>query len=255
VAFVAKEHVMNNPAPHGTDLVRAVGLRASIREDHRVLRGYQEKYRNSSPSAKDLPIDAIAKIGFQMMVVMRLMFWCRDHRLVPAAAVISRLIRHLYGAEVHYRATVSPGVCIVHGTGLVIGANAVVGPECILFQGVTLGESSDGVSGRIGTPRLERRVHVGPNAVLLGPFTIGAESKIMANTVVMSDVPPGSVVLSLAPSIVARGSRPSDHVSPASPPDGSDSPASSPEHARSVTADGHTGVLAGTGRNIAEEGA
>jgi serine O-acetyltransferase len=187
-------------------LMTGAGLWASIREDHRVLRGYQERYRNSAPSAKDLPVDAITKIGFQMMVVIRLMLWCRDRGLLPFAVVISRLIRHIYGAEVHYRATIDPGVCIVHGTGLVIGADAVIGAECILFQGVTIGQSADGASGRVGTPRLERRVHVGPNAVLLGPFTIGAESKVMANTVVMSDVPAGSVVRSPEAQIVSRGS-------------------------------------------------
>ncbi len=157
----------------------------------------------------------VVRIGFQMMVVIRLMHWCRDHRLTPLAAVLSRLIRHLYGAEIHWQARFAPGVCIVHGTGLVVGRNAVVGPRCILFQGVTLGESIARDSDATGAPTLVSDVHVGANAVLVGPITVGERSKVMANTVVDRDVPADSIVVAPAPSVLPRSGRaaPPDHVS------------------------------------------
>jgi serine O-acetyltransferase len=135
------------------------------------------------------------------------MRWLRARRVPLLPAVVSRLIRHLYAADIHWDAQLAPGVAVVHGIGLVIGHGAVVGAGCVLFQGVTIGENIDPETGRIGTPRLEAQVHVGPGAVLLGPITIGAGSKIAAGAVVTTDVPPNSVVHGPAARITARPSR------------------------------------------------
>jgi len=129
-----------------------------------------------------------------MLAWYRVMRFFRESRVPLVPQVMSRLIRHLYGAEIHWDARIEPGVSIVHGVGLVLSHAAVVGQGCILFQNVTLGENLDGATGRIGAPRLERDVHVGPGATVLGPITVGEGSKVMAGTVLTRSVPARSLV-------------------------------------------------------------
>jgi serine O-acetyltransferase len=126
--------------------------------------------------------------------------WYRLMRFADACGVplvpmlLSRVIRHLYGAEIHWKADLAPGISIVHGVGLVLSHAAVVGPGCILFQHVTLGESIAPSSGQIGAPRLGARVHVGPGAMLIGPIEIGEGSKVAAGAVLTRSVAPNSLV-------------------------------------------------------------
>jgi serine acetyltransferase/GT2 family glycosyltransferase len=182
-------------------------LREAIRADHAHLRSLRAKYHADVVPAGQLASHLVRKVGFQMMAVYRVMRWANGRRIPMLAPLISRLIRHLYGAEIHWRARLSPGVAIVHGNGLVLSHGAVVGPGCVLFQNVTLGESRDAASGRVGAPRLEADVHVGPGSVLLGPITIGRGTKIMAGSVVTESVPPDSLVRPAATVITVRGSR------------------------------------------------
>jgi serine O-acetyltransferase len=108
--------------------------------------------------------------------------------------VASRLIRHLYGAEIHWNAEVADGVSIVHGNGLVLSHQARVGPGCILFHNVTLGVGLDPVTRESGAPTLGKDVHVGPGATLLGPIHVGDGTKVMAGAVLTHSVPPNSLV-------------------------------------------------------------
>ncbi|MCC7053605.1 MAG: hypothetical protein IT355_10070 [Gemmatimonadaceae bacterium] len=170
------------------DLVRGV------RADHAALLRGDERYGHRAGGGSSLVLDAVRRIGFQMMIAYRWMRFFRAIGLVPVAMVISRLIRHLYAAEIHWGADLAPGVAIVHGTALVLSREARVGSGCILFQSVTLGVSIDPVTREVGGPTLEDDVHVGPGAALLGPITIGRGTKIMANAVVMNSVPANSVV-------------------------------------------------------------
>ncbi|MGD9755085.1 MAG: glycosyltransferase [Acidimicrobiia bacterium] len=166
----------------------------AVRADHETSRHYRARYNGARASAWQLPLDAVTKVGFQMLIAVRLMRLLRDLRVPFGAQAVSRAIRHLYGAEVHWDAELAPGQAIVHGNGLVISADAVVGERCILFQHVTLGRSLDAVTGVHGAPRLGAGVHVGPGAVLLGPIEIGERAKVVANSVVTADVPAGMVV-------------------------------------------------------------
>jgi serine O-acetyltransferase len=183
------------------------GLWHDIRADHRAVCASEDKYGTRDRSHSSwLLIDAVRKIGFQMMVAYRVMRAFRAVRLTPVSMLISRLIRHMYGAEIHWDAELAPGVVLVHGTALVLSREARVGSGCILFQSVTLGMSIDAVTRRIGGPTLAEDVHVGPGAALLGPISVGRGSKIMANAVVMTDVPANSVVQVTPPVIRSRGS-------------------------------------------------
>jgi serine O-acetyltransferase len=109
---------------------------------------------------------------------------------VPRA--IAEFSRWLTGIEIHPGAQIGANLFIDHGLGLVIGQTAVIGNNCKLYHGVTLG----GVDMRPVKrhPTLEDDVLVGAGAKLLGNIRIGRGSKIGANAVVTKDVAPLSVV-------------------------------------------------------------
>ena len=166
----------------------------SVRADFGNSQRYRAKYHDDERPLSRLPVDAVARIGFQMMIAMRTMRLLRDTRVPLAPQVASRLIRLVYGAEVHWNTTLRDGISIVHGTGLVLSHRAVVGEGCILFHNVTLGEGLDPETKESGAPTLGRDVHVGPGATLLGPIHVGDGTKIMAGAVLTRSVPAGSLV-------------------------------------------------------------
>jgi serine acetyltransferase/GT2 family glycosyltransferase len=177
---------------------------ADIREDHDALSRADDKYQADKGRRHNIMADAIQRIGFQMIVAYRVMRYFRDARPRFFAKIASRMIRHLYGADIHWDARIEPGVIFVHGSGLIISPASVVSRGCVLFQHVTLGESIDAETRRSGSPTLEPDVHVGPGTTLLGPITIGTGTKITANVLLMQSVGPRSLVEAPAPSIRAR---------------------------------------------------
>jgi len=97
------------------------------------------------------------------------------------------------GVDIHPAAQIGARFIVGHGVGIVIGEDVRVGDDCIIQQCVTLGQLTldAGDKGGRFQPTLGNRVHVGANAVLLGPITIGDDAKIGAGAVVLCDVPAG----------------------------------------------------------------
>jgi len=183
----------------------AADMVAAVREDHAVLRRYGAKYgRRIESTARDLPRDLVQKVGFQMMAAYRLMRFFRDAGVPLAPKLVSRAMRHLYAADVHWDAEFEPGVMIVHGMGLAISHAARVGRGAILFQNVTLGEGIDPATREVGAPAVGRDVHVGAGATLVGPIAIGARSKVMAGCVLLQSVPEDSLVETPRPEVKPR---------------------------------------------------
>lgn len=106
---------------------------------------------------------------------------------------VSHFSRWLTGIEIHPGARIGPGLFIDHGMGTVIGETAEIGENVTLYHNVTLGGVSWEKVKR--HPTLEDHVVVGAGAQILGPIRIGAHSRIGANSVVVRDVPPRSVVV------------------------------------------------------------
>ena len=169
-------------------------LVANVRGDYQAVMTYRGKYNADAKSWGEFPVDVVKKVGVQMMFAVRLMHFVRDAGVPLAPQVASRMIRHLYGADIHWDAQIAPGVSVIHGQGLIISHASKVATGCILFQGVTLGEGRDGDTQTVGSPVLERDVHVGPNAVVLGPVRVGEGTKIMATSVLTQSVPRSSLV-------------------------------------------------------------
>ncbi|MBM5791282.1 MAG: serine O-acetyltransferase [Cyanobacteria bacterium M_surface_10_m1_298] len=117
-------------------------------------------------------------------------------RLAPLAArVLSQLGRWVTGIEIHPGAQIGRGVFIDHGMGVVIGETAVVGNNCLLYQGVTLGGTGKAHGKR--HPTLAENVVVGAGAKVLGAIEVGANTRIGAGSVVLRDVAPDSTVVGI----------------------------------------------------------
>lgn len=188
-----------------TALVRSV---SALRTDHEHMRASQEKYSGASPSSlAALPADLVTKIGFQMMAAYRAMRFLDEAGVPLAPMVAARMIRHLYGSDIHWRAEFAPGVMLVHGMGLAISYAARVGTGVIINQNVTIGMGIDPVTRVSGAPTIEDNVHIGAGATLVGPITIGAGSKIMPGCMVTRSIPPGSIVEAPVPVVRPRGSK------------------------------------------------
>ena len=106
------------------------------------------------------------------------------------------------GIEIHPGAQIGKGLFIDHGSGVIIGETAIIGDNCTLYQGVTLGGTGKDSGKR--HPTLGNNVMVGSGAKILGPFTIGDNSKIGAGSVVLKEVPPNSTVVGVPGRVVRR---------------------------------------------------
>ena len=192
----------------GRKLQAFTSLVKDVRSDHAVVRHYHEKYRPTQPTdEKPLAQDAIEMIGLQLMVAYRVMRFFDATGSSLAPRVMSRLIRHAYGSDIHWNADLAPGVMVVHGMGMAISRSARMSPRTsVLFQHCTLGEGRHPDTGDVGAPVVEEGAVIGAGAVVVGPVTIGARSKIMPCCVIVRSVPPDSIVES--PSGTVREKRP-----------------------------------------------
>lgn len=106
------------------------------------------------------------------------------------------------GIEIHPGATIGKGLFIDHGSGVVIGETTEIGDYCTLYQNVTLGGTGKDTGKR--HPTLGNNVMVGSGARVLGPFKVGDNSKIAANAVVLSEVPPNCTAVGVPARVVRR---------------------------------------------------
>ncbi len=180
---------------------------ASVRRDHDVMVGHHAKYGGRSPEGGPIARDLVEKVGFQLIAAYRVMRFFQSTKAMLPAQITSRLIRHLYGSDIHWDAEIAPGVMVVHGMGMAISRSAKIDEEVVLFQHCTLGEGRHPETGEIGAPHVERGVVVGAGATLIGPITIGAGSKIMPGCVVVRSVPPNAIVEAPAARVRTRAKR------------------------------------------------
>ncbi len=132
----------------------------------------------------------------------RVSHWLWSRNLKLLGRIFSQLMRGLTGIEIHPGAKIGPEFFIDHGMGVVIGETAEIGAQVTLYHGVTLGGTSLNKGKR--HPTLEDNVVVGAGAKVLGAITIGANSRIGANAVVVKSVPPNSVVVGVPGQVVSR---------------------------------------------------
>ena len=126
--------------------------------------------------------------------------WRRDFKWL--GRMVSHLARWLTGIEIHPGARIGRRFFIDHGMGVVIGETAVIGDDCTLYHGVTLGGTTWEKGKR--HPTLGNDVVVGAGAKVLGPIDIGDGARIGSNAVVVKSVPAGATVVGIPGRLVER---------------------------------------------------
>ncbi|MBP3384764.1 MAG: serine O-acetyltransferase [Firmicutes bacterium] len=140
--------------------------------------------------------------GVWALIMHKPAHWCYKHHLKLIARMISQATRWFTGIEIHPGATIGKRCFIDHGMAVVIGETTEIGDDVTIYQGVTLGGTGKDTGKR--HPTIGNRVIVASGAKVLGPFTVGDDSKIGAGSVVLKEVPPGCTVVGIPGTIVKR---------------------------------------------------
>jgi serine O-acetyltransferase len=164
----------------------------------RVAREVREDL--AAAQARDPAARAVGRIeilltygGVQAVLAHRVSHALYEHRVPILPRMLANVTKVITGIEIHPAARIGRGLFIDHGSGVVIGETAEIGADVTLYQGVTLGGT--GFQRGKRHPTLGDEVMVGSGAKLLGPITVGARTKVGANSVVIHDVPPNSTVV------------------------------------------------------------
>ncbi|AZQ77008.1 MAG: serine O-acetyltransferase EpsC [Flaviflexus sp.] len=156
-----------------------------------LLKEDLEAARRRDPAARTPLEVALAYPGVHALWAHRVAhaMWNKSDRLKLPARLLSQAARSITGIEIHPGAQLGRRMFIDHGMGVVIGETAEVGEDVMMYHGTTLG----GVSLDKGKrhPTVGDRVTIGAGAKVLGPITLGNDSQIGANAVVVKDVPDG----------------------------------------------------------------
>jgi len=152
------------------------------------------------PAAQTVYEVITAYPGFHAMLIHRLshFFWVRGFRWLGRFS--SHIGRWLTGIEIHPGATIGRRFFIDHGMGVVVGETAVIGDDCTLYHGVTLGGTSWNKGKR--HPTLCNGVVIGAGAKVLGPIEIGEGARVGSNSVVVKPVPAGATVVGIPAHII-----------------------------------------------------
>ena len=138
--------------------------------------------------------------GFHALIIHRVAHICWMNQFNWLGRFVSHIGRWLTGIEIHPGATIGRRFFIDHGMGVVIGETAIIGDDCTLYHGVTLGGTSWDKGKR--HPTLKNNVVVGAGAKVLGPIEIGENARIGSNSVVVKPVPAEATVVGIPGRII-----------------------------------------------------
>ncbi len=158
--------------------------------------------RERDPAAKSNAEVLLLYSGVHALVAHRIAHKLYLKEKYLLARTVSQIARSITGIEIHPGATIGKGLMIDHGMGVVIGETAVIGDNCTIYQGVTLGGTGKDTGKR--HPTLGNNVMVGAGAKVLGPFYIGDNTKIAANAVVLEEMPDNCTAVGIPAKIVRR---------------------------------------------------
>ena len=164
-----------------------------VREDIRVV-------FDRDPAARNVCEIILTYPGFHALFFYRLAhaLWVRGFK--GLARFVSNLGRFFTGIEIHPGARIGRRFFVDHGMGVVIGETTEIGNDVTIYQGVTLGGTSLRKEKR--HPTVEDWVVIGAGATVLGPVSIGHNSRIGSGSVVVSTVPPHSTVVGIPGRVV-----------------------------------------------------
>lgn len=155
--------------------------------------------------------------GFKAIRMHRKAHWFYNHKMYFIARLISQRCVRKTNIEIHPGAQIGRRFFIDHGTGVVIGETAVIGDDCTIYQGVTLGGTGKDKGKR--HPTLGNNVMVGAGAKVLGPFKVGDNSNIAAGSVVLSEIPENSTAVGTPARVVRQNGKRVDRLDHVHMPD------------------------------------
>lgn len=172
----------------------------------KVLRSYNtvieelDSIRKRDPAAVSRGEIALLYSGFHAVLAYRAAHFLHVHGRYISARMISQAARFLTGIEIHPGAVIGKGLFIDHGSGVVIGETSIIGDNCTMYQGVTLGGTGKDCGKR--HPTIGNNVMIGAGAKVLGPITVGSGSKIAAGAVVLNDIPDNCTAVGIPARVV-----------------------------------------------------
>ena len=161
-----------------------------------TLRAYQAR----DPAARSRLEIFLLYPGVHAVIFHRVSHWLWRHHLHFLGRLNSQLCRHFTGIEIHPGAQIGRRLVIDHGMGIVIGETAVVGDDCLIYHGVTLGGTGKESGKR--HPTIGNNVMIACGAKVLGPFKVGDNARIAANAVVLQEVPDDATAVGIPAKIV-----------------------------------------------------
>lgn len=164
------------------------------------LRDTIRAYKARDPAARSSLEILLLYPGVKAVRSHRKAHWCYQHGLKFIARLISQCSRRRTGIEIHPGAKIGKRLVIDHGMGIVIGETAEIGDDCLIYHGVTLGGTGKDQGKR--HPTIGNNVLIGTGAKVLGPFTVGDNSRIAANSVVLSEIPADSTAVGVPARVV-----------------------------------------------------
>lgn len=171
-----------------------MGFLKNIKEETKIIRDRDPAIHSN--------MEVFLYPSFKVMLSYR-----RAHKLYQKghyfwARWISQRAARKTGIEIHPGAQIGKGLFIDHGTGVIIGETTIIGDNCTLYQGVTLGGTGKEHGKR--HPTIGNNVMISAGAKVLGSFTIGDNCKIGAGSVVLEEVPSNSTVVGVPGRVVKR---------------------------------------------------
>ena len=157
-------------------------------------------YQARDPAARSKLEIFLLYPGVHAIIFHRVSHWLYRHKLFFLARLNSQIARHLTGIEIHPGAQIGRRFVIDHGMGIVIGETTEIGDDCLIYHGVTLGGTGKDHGKR--HPTLGNNVMVSAGAKVLGPFKVGDGSRIAANAVVLSEIPPQATAVGVPARVV-----------------------------------------------------
>ncbi len=163
---------------------------------------YLESIKKRDPAAKSIASIIITYPGVKAVFFHQISNFFYKAGFDLIARIISQAVRFFTGIEIHPGAKIGKNLFIDHGMGVVIGETSEIGDNVTIYHAVTLGGSSPSIDSE--RQRHEKRhptvgddVVIGSGAQIIGPITIGNNSRIAANAVVVKDVPKNATMVGI----------------------------------------------------------
>lgn len=148
--------------------------------------------------------------GYKAVRSYRKAHWLYNHKMFFLARAVSQRCVKKTNIEIHPGAKIGRRIFIDHGTGVVIGETTIIGDDCTIYQGATLGGTGKDHGKR--HPTIGNNVMIGAGAKVLGPMKIGDNSNVAAGAVVLSEIPPNSTAVGVPARIVKQDGKRIDRL-------------------------------------------